>query len=94
MVLEIIAFIPLAVWCYLAIGHGGFWRCAERDGDDYPLSRRPRVAILIPARDEAGGIGHCLESLFGQDYGGPFRVVVVDDNSSDGTAEERGACPL
>jgi hopene-associated glycosyltransferase HpnB len=86
MVLEIIAFIPLAVWGYLAIGYGGFWRCAERDGDDYPLSRRPRVAIVIPARDEVACIGRCLESLFGQDYGGPFGVVLVDDSSSDGTA--------
>jgi hopene-associated glycosyltransferase HpnB len=41
---------------------------------------------VIPARDEAAGIGRCLESLFGQDYRGPFHVVVVDDNSSDGTA--------
>ena len=86
MIVEIIAFIPLAVWCYLAIGHGGFWRCAERDGDERPLSRGPRVAIIIPARDEAAGIGRCLESLLGQDYGGPVRVVVVDDNSGDGTA--------
>jgi hopene-associated glycosyltransferase HpnB len=86
MALEIIAFIPLTVWCYLLIGHGGFWRCAERDSDDFPPSRWPRVAIVIPARDEAACIGRCLESLFGQDYGGPFRVVVVDDNSSDGTA--------
>jgi hopene-associated glycosyltransferase HpnB len=94
MVLEIIALIPLPVWCYLAIGHGGFWRCVERDGDHYPPSQRPRVAIVIPARDEADCIGRCLESLFGQDYDGPFRVVVVDDNSSDGTAAvaRRTAC--
>ena len=70
MIVEIIAFIPLAVWCYLAIGHGGFWRCAERDGAERPLSRSPRVGIVIPARDEAACIGRCLESLFGQDYGG------------------------
>jgi hopene-associated glycosyltransferase HpnB len=87
MILEVIAFPALAVWCYLAVGRGGFWRCAERDGDDpRPPSRWPRVTIVIPARDEAAGIGRCLESLFGQDYGGPFRVILVDDNSSDGTA--------
>jgi hopene-associated glycosyltransferase HpnB len=86
MVLEIIAFLPLAVWCYLAVGRGCFWRCAERDGEVASPLRRPPVAIVIPARDEAANIGRCLESLFGQDYGGPFHVVVVDDNSSDGTA--------
>jgi hopene-associated glycosyltransferase HpnB len=86
MVLEIIAFLSLAVWCYLAVGRGGFWRCAERDGEEGLPLRSPPVAIVIPARDEAAAIGCCLESLFGQDYGGPFHVVVVDDNSSDGTA--------
>jgi len=29
----------------------------------------------------------CLSSLLAQDYAGPLRVIVVDDDSSDGTAE-------
>ena len=87
MVLEVISFLALAVWSYLAIGRGGFWRCAERDADDpRPPPAWPRLAIVIPARDEAGGIGRCLESLFRQDYRGPWSVILVDDNSSDDTA--------
>ena len=41
MVFEIMAFLALAVWAYLAVGRGGFWRCAERDDGDPPPHRRP-----------------------------------------------------
>jgi hopene-associated glycosyltransferase HpnB len=43
------------------------------------------VAIVVPARDEAATIERCLASLLAQDYPAPFRVVLVDDGSSDGT---------
>jgi hopene-associated glycosyltransferase HpnB len=39
------------------------------------------LTVIIPARDEARYIGRAVESLAGMD------VIVVDDNSSDGTAE-------
>jgi hopene-associated glycosyltransferase HpnB len=88
MVFEIMAFLALAVWSYLAMGRGGFWRCAERDdGDPRPPAVWPRLAIVIPARDEAAGIGRCLNSLLGQSYHGSWSVILVDDNSSDGTAD-------
>jgi hopene-associated glycosyltransferase HpnB len=87
MVFEVFSFLALAGWAYLAIGRGGFWRCAERDDDDpRPPPAWPRLAIVIPARDEAAGIDRCLESLFRQDYRGPWSVILVDDNSSDDTA--------
>ncbi len=88
MILEITAFISLAIWSYLAIGRGGFWRCSERDdGDPHHPEVWPRVAVVIPARDEAAVIGNCLRSLLRQDYPGPWSVVIVDDNSCDGTAD-------
>ena len=88
MILEITAFISLAIWCYLAIGRGGFWRLSERDDSDpRPPEVWPPVAIVIPARDEAALIGECLGSLLRQDYPGPCAVVLVDDNSTDGTAD-------
>ncbi|MEM8534900.1 MAG: glycosyltransferase [Chloroflexota bacterium] len=46
----------------------------------------PLVSILIPARNEAARIGMCLEGLTQQTYRA-FEVIVVDDHSSDGTAE-------
>ena len=41
----------------------------------------------MPARNEADVIGCSVGSLMAQDYPGPFRVVLVDDGSADGTAE-------
>jgi hopene-associated glycosyltransferase HpnB len=87
MTFEITAFLALAIWCYLALGRGGFYRCAERDdGAPPPPPAWPRIAVVIPARDEAAVIGRCLGSLLRQDYQGTWSVIVVDDNSSDGTA--------
>jgi chlorobactene glucosyltransferase len=45
----------------------------------------PLVSVLIPARDEEDNIAACLESLQKQDYPN-FEILVLDDNSSDGTA--------
>lgn len=42
------------------------------------------VSILIPARDEAGDILELLVSIKNQDYTN-YEVIVLDDNSSDGT---------
>ncbi len=42
---------------------------------------------MIPARNEAAMLERCLGSLLRQDYPGPFAIVLVDDESSDGTAD-------
>jgi chlorobactene glucosyltransferase len=51
-----------------------------------PVADPPRVAVLVPARNEERGIVACLESLLGQDYP-DFSVSVLDDGSSDATPE-------
>ena len=87
MIFEVTAFLALAIWCYVALGRGSFWRCAERDdGSPPPPTVWPPVTVVIPARDEADVIGACLASLLAQDYPGSWSVIVVDDNSGDGTA--------
>lgn len=45
----------------------------------------PFVSVLVPARNEEGKIGRCLDSLIKQDYPN-FEVIVIDDRSVDGTA--------
>ncbi len=47
----------------------------------------------MPARDEAATIGPVIASLLAQDYEGPFRVILIDDNSSDATAALARALP-
>jgi hopene-associated glycosyltransferase HpnB len=47
----------------------------------------PRVVVLIPARDEAETIGTTVQSLLRQHYAGSIHIIVIDDESSDGTAQ-------
>src|SRR5262245_46941851 len=84
----VIAVIAFAVWLYLLTAHGAFWRCTERDDwEPVPLDQWPRVAAVVPARNEADGIAASIGALLRQDYAGPWTVILVDDDSNDGTAE-------
>jgi len=44
------------------------------------------VSVIVPAKDEEANIGAALETLLGQDYPN-LEIIVVDDRSTDGTAE-------
>ena len=88
-------------WAYLLVAHGGYWRTdcrlpeggrrAEPGPGDWPS-----VVAVIPARDEAAILPETLPGLLGQKYPGELSVVLVDDESSDGTpevAEALGSTP-
>ena len=80
--------VALAIWLWLVLAHGGFWLARERDTavPDGP-KHWPSVVAVVPARDEADVIARSVGSLAAQDYLGAFQIIVVDDNSSDGTAD-------
>ena len=59
-------------------------RTLPTDGD---ADRRLSLSVLVPARDEAGRIGHCLTSMRAQVGVDIVEIVVLDDRSSDGTAQ-------
>ena len=82
-----IAILPLAIWLYLFFARGNFWQLHEETVDLKPLKRWPRVAAIVPARNEAETIERAITSLAKQDYRGEFAAIVVDDHSDDGTAE-------
>jgi hopene-associated glycosyltransferase HpnB len=93
MILVAVSLVPLAIWAYLLFGRGWFWLCGERDDSAAAAVPRqnepdawPSVVAIIPARDEADVIANTVGSLLRQDYPGSFSVVVVDDQSTDGTA--------
>ena len=51
-----------------------------------PPVRRP-VTVVLPVRDEQAQVGGCLAAVLAQQGVPDLRVVVVDDGSTDGTAE-------
>jgi hopene-associated glycosyltransferase HpnB len=85
----LIALFSLLVWLYLFFAHGRFWLSTPELPPAAPESC-PDVDIVVPARDEAHTIGPVIASLLGQDYRGKCRVILVDDNSTDGTAALAG----
>lgn len=84
--MTILAVLALLIWVYLLLAHGAFWRAEPVLPVSYPSSA-PAVAVVVPARDEAPLIEATLRSLLAQDYTGPLRVILVDDNSADGTGD-------
>jgi hopene-associated glycosyltransferase HpnB len=84
-----IAVPSLLIWLYLFFAHGRFWRSIPQLPPATP-PEFPEVDIIVPARDEAHTIGPVIASLLAQDYGGRYRVILVDDNSADGTGSLAG----
>lgn len=102
---EIIAGVGLVAWLYLVLLHGGFWLTREReDAHDSRESQAafdwPSVVAVVPARNEADVLPQSLASLAAQNYPGEFSIVLVDDQSSDGTADvarrvaAEAGCPI
>ena len=86
----VIASISLAIWLYLALARGTFWRLREFDDDlakREPPSAWPNVTAIVPARNEAATIRQAVTSLLQQNYAGEFSIVLLDDHSEDATAQ-------
>lgn len=84
------AAVPLAIWAYLLLARGGFWRISRALGPQSSAAVIPagtRIIAVVPARNEAEGIGRAVCSLFRQTLEPAIQVIVVDDGSTDGTAE-------
>jgi hopene-associated glycosyltransferase HpnB len=88
LALSIACAVAAVAWTYLVAGHGGYWRTSQwlppvtGDPDTWP-----DVVAVVPARNEAEMLPATLPALLGQEYPGTLTVIVVDDRSSDGTAE-------
>jgi len=54
----------------------------------------PELSILIPVYNERATVGEVLEQVRGVDFGATIEMVVVDDGSTDGTAELLEGLPL
>ncbi len=89
MILPALGALSLLIWLVLLLGRDMFWLARERDIRAMPPEPQawPDVVAVVPARDEADVIARSVGSLLAQDYPGKFRVILVDDQSSDGTAD-------
>ena len=84
-----------AMWLALLALPWRPWGTSERIDADEHVSEDTDlsdVTVLIPARDEAAEIGDTLRALAAQ--GRDLEVVVIDDQSVDGTAEVARAAGL
>jgi hopene-associated glycosyltransferase HpnB len=84
-----VGFFCLAIWIYLLLGHGRYW-LSRPELPASPGVHGPPVDVVVPARDEAATIEPVVASLLAQDYAGSYRIFLVDDNSTDGTAQRAG----
>ena len=83
----LVALLSLLIWIGLLAFREQFWLARDTDEAAVPdPAVWPAVTAVIPARDEADMIARSVGSLLRQDYPGRFSVVVVDDQSTDGTA--------
>src|SRR4030043_88500 len=56
------------------------------------ISKKMKISVIIPARNEARLIADTLRSLQNQSYSGDYEVLVVDNGSKDNTAEIARSC--
>ena len=81
-----VATLTAVTWSYLALARGSFWRIksAKPDASD-KAGLSGGVVAIVPARNEAALVGPVVTSLLNQSVAMP--VVLVDDESTDGTAD-------
>lgn len=76
--------LSCCIWAYLLLGRGFFWRLTLNPQTSHlPVAQ---VVAVVPARNEAETIGRCVSSVLRQTFS-TVTVVVVDDASTDGTAD-------
>jgi hypothetical protein len=80
----------------VAVGTAGAWLATVHSAYNLSILRTPsaapdpvaeRVSVLVPARDEALRIEPCIRALLASAGVDDLEVVVLDDGSSDGTAD-------
>lgn len=89
--------VSLLIWAYLLLGRGGFWRIRpaaspislqekslrEKSANENPV----RIAVIVPARNEADVVARAISSLLRQTGHSSIHIFLVDDGSTDSTAQ-------
>ena len=83
-----IAIVLCACYVLLMLMYISGWH--KQDAFNLPANFVPKtfISVIIPARNEVLRITPCIQSLLAQNYPQHlFQIIVVDDHSSDGTAQ-------
>ena len=80
--------ISLLIWIYLLLARGGFWRVSYvNPPESGPAKLQGLIAVIVPARNEAEVLDRSLHSLLEQTCRDSLHIFVVNDSSTDSTAE-------
>ena len=79
-------FIAVLVLCVLGLAAGALLLRSVPFASVSPLTRRHRISVIIPARNEAKNLPRLIASLQAADCA-ELDVIVVDDGSTDATSE-------
>jgi hopene-associated glycosyltransferase HpnB len=83
----IAGWVCVFLWLYLLLAHGHFWVVQRLGAKETDMSAiHGRIAVVIPARDEADVVGEAIHSLLRQSCASAIHIFLVDDGSTDGTA--------
>ena len=83
--LAAILFFLFMVWFYLSL----FIRYHDQLHDDPPVKKFERISFVIPAYNEEKSIAQTIESILALNWPQkPFDIIVVNDGSTDRTAEK------
>lgn len=77
----------LMLYSLLILYYKIMWDLVPEATTDVSVSPKTKISIIVPARDEEKNIGRLLQSILKQNYPAKlFEVIVVDDFSTDNTA--------
>jgi hopene-associated glycosyltransferase HpnB len=83
--------LSAAIWLAALVDPARAWDLrpvGEDEAQAREPTRWPRLAVVVPARNEAAQLPATLPALLAQEYPGEWEVILVDDRSTDGTAEQ------
>lgn len=91
-------FAMVAIWSlmginvFLSVGGFLYYYKMERRDPNIPLEEYPFVSVMVPAHNESAVIQRTVRALLRFDYPQDrYEIIVINDNSSDDTAEKLAA---
>lgn len=84
----VLSFVLGFSYLYIVASYLKNWRNLKFVPGRNNLDNRPFISVVVAARDEEKNISYCIQSLLNQDYPlDKYEIIIVDDFSTDKTAE-------